>query len=428
MSESNKTGHYQRLRKRFLSGEPGSQSDEVILELILTYSIGRKDVKPVVEELLLTFGALSKVVGAPVEELRNIKGVGESSLTLFKVINHFRSDFSPPEESAKPAEVIPGEPQSAIEPVPEQPQVESIRDSNSSQSLARSNEPGGRRKFQICNGYLLEFDQLARVLHFLLENKDAKKISRASLQESTGLAERQVASIISMGAALGLIQPGRQTLTRIGMLIAENDIFLEKRGTLEWCHYVAAGSHRNLIWFEVFNRLLAQDSPMTQKGWCQDLRSSLTGQYTDRTIGKHLHQEVRFLVDAYLERNFRKLELLHQTSEGLLYRRRYTDFEPLVLSAMIYDFGAESKTQLLQVNGLAAAPGSPALLFGLDTATFRSLVEDLHERGLVRYETTHNLDQIRLKPSVSAFELLSAHFEGRSVREEASAKKGGLRG
>ena len=140
-----------------------------------------------------------------------------------------------------------------------------------------------------------------------------------------------------------------------------------------------------------------------------------------------LFRSVRFLVDAYLERNFRKLELLHQTPEGLLYRRRYTDFEPLVLSAMIYDFGAERKTQLLQVSEFAAAPGSPALLFGLDTATFRSLIEGLHDGGFVRYETTHNLDQIRLKPSLSAFELLSAHFEGRSAPEESSARNGGSR-
>ena len=37
--------------------------------------------------------------------------------------------------------------------------------------------------------------------------------------------------------------------------------------------------------------------------------------------------------------------------------------------------------------------------------------------GLLRYETTHNLDQIRLKPSFSAYEFLSAHFEGRTLRE-----------
>jgi hypothetical protein len=220
-----------------------------------------------------------------------------------------------------------------------------------------------------------------------------------------------------MGVALGLIQPARQILTPIGLLIAESDIFIEKRGTLEWCHYVAAGSRRNLIWFEVFNRLLSQNSAMTQKEWCQDLRSSLAGKYTDRTIGKHLHEEVRFLVDAYIERNFRKLELLDQTPEGLLYRRRYTDFEPLVLSAMIYHFGAENETQLLQVSEFAMAPGSPAFLFGLDLVTFRSFIEGLHERSFVRYETTHNLDQIRLKPSLSAYELLSAHFEGRSVTE-----------
>jgi hypothetical protein len=418
MSESNKTGQHQRLRKRFLFEEPGSRSDEAILQLILTYSLGRKDVRLVAEELLRRFGSLSNVVSAPLEELRKIKGVAESSLTLLKVIDHFRSNFSAPEESLKPPEIVPGGPRSPTEQIIEQPVVETIRDLSSARCFGHHKKTNGRRKLQVCNGYLLEFDQLARILHFLLENRSVQKISRASLRESTGLADRQVESIISMGVALGIIQPGRQILTRIGTLIAQNDIFIEKRGTLEWCHYVAAGSQRNLIWFEVFNDLLSQDTPMTQKGWCQDLRNRLTGQYTERTIGKHLHEEVRFLVDAYLERNFRKLELLNQTPEGLLYRRRYTDFKPLVLSAMIYDFGAETKTQLLQVSELAVAPGAPAVLFGLDTATFRSLIAGLHDRGFVRYETTYNLDQVRLKPSLSAFEFLSAHFEGRSVRKE----------
>jgi hypothetical protein len=93
---------------------------------------------------------------------------------------------------------------------------------------------------------------------------------------------------------------------------------------------------------------------------------------------------------------------------------------------MIYDFGAARETQLLQVAEMSATPGSPAMIFGIDAATFRDLVEGLHGRGFLRYETTHNLDQIRLKPFFSAFEFLSAHFEDRSLREELSPSTGGL--
>ena len=90
-----------------------------------------------------------------------------------------------------------------------------------------SGQKAPKRKFQVSNGYLLEFDQLARVLHFLLENRHAKRINRKAVQEDTGLADRQVESLVSIGSAIGLIIPGRQILTPTGLLIAERDIFVD---------------------------------------------------------------------------------------------------------------------------------------------------------------------------------------------------------
>jgi hypothetical protein len=40
---------------------------------------------------------------------------------------------------------------------------------------------GTKRKFKVSSGYLMEFDQLARVLYFLLESKAATNISREEL-------------------------------------------------------------------------------------------------------------------------------------------------------------------------------------------------------------------------------------------------------
>jgi hypothetical protein len=281
----------------------------------------------------------------------------------------------------------------------------------------------GKRKFQVCNGYLLEFDQLARVLHLLRENKDAKKISRKELQEDTGLANRQLESLVSIGSAIGLIQPGRQILTKIGLLVAKHDIFFEDRSTLEWCHYAGSATFRNLIWYEIFNHIFAASASLTQDEMNTALREKLRGQYTDRTIGKHLYEEVRFVLDAYLERNFTKLELLHQTSDERLYRRRYTAFTPLVLTAMIYDFCSASEANLFQIDEMAVKQGSPVVVFGLDTGSFREQIERLHERGWLRYETTHNLDQIRLKPGFSPLEFLTAHFEEREPREVSDQMK-----
>jgi hypothetical protein len=282
-----------------------------------------------------------------------------------------------------------------------------------------------RRKLQVSNGYLLEFDQLARVLHHLLEHPEAKKIYRAALCDDTGLADRQVETLVSIGCAMALIAPGRQILTPFGRIVSRYDIFIEEKGSLEWCHYTGGGGFRNLVWFEALNSILWDSTPGTQEEWTERLRGELAGRYTERTIKKSLHEEVRFVVDAYLERNFRKLELLHRDPAGRLYRRRYTEFEPPVLCAMIYDYCAARGLSSPQVKEMAEEPGSPAIVFGLDVATFRQWIEDLHERGWLRYETTHNLDQIRLIPGFGAIEFLEAHYEGRAPRrgEEAPPER-----
>ena len=276
-----------------------------------------------------------------------------------------------------------------------------------------------RRKFQVSRSHLLEFNHFARILSFLYDKRGAKRISRHLLIENSGLPDGQVASLISIGASMGLIKLGGQILTPTGLIIAEHDVFLEKRGTLEWCHYKGAGSYQNLIWFDVFNHLLTEESAMTQEGWQGYFRKKLRDQYTDKTIKDHVPKEARFIIDAYLERNFSKLELLNQAPDERLYRHRYTGFAPLVLSAMIYDFCATKEIHLSQVGEMAVAPGSPAVVFGLDAASFRQQIERLHDLGLLRYETTHNLDQIRLKPGFSAIEFLTAHFEDRDPREDS---------
>ena len=57
-------GHRRRLRERFLrAGLDGLQDYEAI-ELLLTYAIPRRDVKPLAKELLETYGSLEKLLDA----------------------------------------------------------------------------------------------------------------------------------------------------------------------------------------------------------------------------------------------------------------------------------------------------------------------------------------------------------------------------
>jgi len=467
MADKEKAGHRQRLRDRFLSGDTESCSDKMLLELLLTFAIGRKDIKPLAEELIRVFGNLDQVLAASHDDLNKIKGLGKASMILLKAVDFIKSRKTPIEtdrpltngRDANQMQLFQDPPvastpklslQSSVtsKPIQTKTQPEPVGQSTKDRQYssghgkadqetkakravqtsrkASPDKKSIRRKLQVSNSYLLEFDQLARVLNFLLEQKESKRIKRKVLKENTGLADRQVEGLVSMGTAMGLIKPNVQILTPIGLILATYDIFFENPSTLEWCHYKAAGSYQNLIWFEVFNHLLPEEPAMTQEDWKEYFQNKLRGQYTDKTLKDHVHKEIRFVIDAYTERNFKKLELLQRSTDERLYRRRYSNFNPLVLTAMIYDFCATKEAHLFQVGEMAATPGSPAVVFGLDAGSFRQQIEGLHDRGWLRYETTHNLDQIRLKPGFSAIDLLSAHFEDREPREETKPSSGGI--
>ena len=454
VKENTKEKPSQSLKKRFLKSETDGTNELDLLELLLTYVIKGRDVRPLAQELIRKFGSLSQVLSATPREIEQIKGIGQSSIILLKIvqfikIGSFSQDTSPSLSNAPGTKQLdlfdissdkqtkePGsfelsnrEPvENKTLPTPTEktekdhipyfvnrdnkPELKTEKPSKAPK-ISSTDRKKIQRKLQISNGYLMEFDKLSRVLNFLLEQKGKKRINRAQLREGTGFAERQVESLISVGSAMGLITPRVQILSPIGLIVASHDIFLENQGTLEWCHYKSAGSYQNLIWFEIFNYLLIKESPLTQEGWLAFFQQQLDGQYSQKTLQEHLRTEVRFIVDAYLERDFKKLELLKQLPDERLYQRRYANFVPIVFCAMLYDFCKKTDAHLFQVEEMALTAGSPALVFGMDTESFRREIEKLHDRGWLRYETTHRLDQVRLKPGFSAIEFLNAYFENR---------------
>ena len=79
-------GHRKRLKNRFLTSGLDSFEPHNILELLLFYSIPRKDTNETAHLLLKRFGSLSAVFDAPFSELIKVKGISESSATLIKLI------------------------------------------------------------------------------------------------------------------------------------------------------------------------------------------------------------------------------------------------------------------------------------------------------------------------------------------------------
>ncbi|MBR1777065.1 MAG: DNA repair protein RadC [Alphaproteobacteria bacterium] len=79
-------GHRDRLRCKVLTFGSDVLQDYELLEMLLTYAIPRKDVKPLAKELIHSFGSFAAVLNASPEELRRINGIKDNTAALIVTI------------------------------------------------------------------------------------------------------------------------------------------------------------------------------------------------------------------------------------------------------------------------------------------------------------------------------------------------------
>lgn len=103
--------HRARVRETFKRAGADGMPDHNLLELLLFYSIPRKDTNEIAHRLILAFGSLSRVFDASYEELMEIDGIGESSALLISMIpsicrRYIESSNSPKVNLSEPEEAM----------------------------------------------------------------------------------------------------------------------------------------------------------------------------------------------------------------------------------------------------------------------------------------------------------------------------------
>ena len=68
-------GHRARLRERFMKATPEAVADYELLELLLFFSIHRRDTKPIAKDMIARFGGLGGVLGADPDQYRDCFGL-----------------------------------------------------------------------------------------------------------------------------------------------------------------------------------------------------------------------------------------------------------------------------------------------------------------------------------------------------------------
>ena len=93
-------GHRKRLREKYLEGKEFFKEHE-LLEMLLTYSIARKDTNALAHKLINKFGSLNEVLNAPTNALMGVEGVGEHTANLLSLVGYIGSLKQSPSSEKK---------------------------------------------------------------------------------------------------------------------------------------------------------------------------------------------------------------------------------------------------------------------------------------------------------------------------------------
>ena len=84
--ESIHSGHRGRLKRLYEEYGIDALSDHEVIELLLYYSIPRKDTNKIAHELLNSFGSLENIFAAPMSALVKVNGIKSNSALLIKLL------------------------------------------------------------------------------------------------------------------------------------------------------------------------------------------------------------------------------------------------------------------------------------------------------------------------------------------------------
>lgn len=82
-------GHRERLRQNFLDNKLAKYE---VLELLLSYVIPRRDVRPLARMLYKKFGGMFQILSAPIEDLCMVRGMGRTTAIFIKVVQQIMLD------------------------------------------------------------------------------------------------------------------------------------------------------------------------------------------------------------------------------------------------------------------------------------------------------------------------------------------------
>ena len=269
-------------------------------------------------------------------------------------------------------------------------------------------------KLQFTNGYRPRFDQMSRILQFLLAQGHVNKVSRPQIVSGLGIPNRQTENLISMMTGFGLVNPRITTLTPLGNAIVKSDPYFERIETLWILHYTVSSNSDYVVWYRIVNDILPYEEKLSVNQLSEQYFSALDIHFSERTIKEKLPKEVGAVLAAYSRSEFARLGLLRENGYGDFEKAKPVDIPNLAfLSCLLYyrDNYLPGSTAISNTD-VCQAEHSPGKVFNLADYQVRATLESLHYIGLVRLEKLANLDQVRLSDELTQESVLERIYGG----------------
>ena len=272
-------------------------------------------------------------------------------------------------------------------------------------------------KLQFTNGYRPLFDQITRILQFLLNQDGRKKIPRQEIDASLGIPDRQVESLTSIMTGFGLVHPRAITLTSLGKSICLADPYFEKIESLYIIHYTVSSNPEWVVWYRIINQVIPSQSQYEVEKVSQQFFPDLSAHFSTRAISEKLPKEVGAVFAAYTRSELSRLNILSLQRTGNFTRSIPVEIPALAFLYCILNFRDRFSpgSSAIIIADLCQMENSPGRVLYLLEYQVRALLNNLHSAGLLRIEHFANLDQIRLSSTLTQADVLNLIYRSQDV-------------
>jgi hypothetical protein len=269
-------------------------------------------------------------------------------------------------------------------------------------------------KLQFTNNYRPRFDQISRILQFVLSEEKQKKISQWDIVNRLGIPKNQVESLVSMMIGFGLMNPRVGTISPLGKAITQFDPYFEKIESLWVIHYVVSSNPEWVVWHRIINEVIPTLDRYTVEGVINNFFSDLLSKFSEKTILDKLPKEIRAVFASYTRSAFSRLGIMEQDSTGNYIRGNQLEIPNLtLLFCIVYYRDVYSRgSSAINVEDICLAANSPGRVLNIPEYQIRGKLDDLHTRGFIRLERFANLDQIRIPDTTTQHTALTEIYNG----------------